>query len=587
MKKISDSYPFYIPLVAVCTGFILCQYNFLTVPFLVVLFGWIFCLILQNRYRYFQFFIYTFLLFLMMGFVRYFQNQDTFNRDLENIHQSNNLHLVISQNLGKRKNWFRYECKVLESSKDGLHWIQTADANIDLYFKDSTDLNEGHSFVLKNIHLLHYEMAVLPGDFDLRKLKFSRKFVALCFAKNVNLVNSSRKEIDLFKWRANVKNKLNASLTAGLSNSNLMLVRQLIWGDKTTIDEDLKHAFQISGTTHVLSVSGMHMALLFAFIHFILDKLSKNKTTKRWLKLAIIPILWIYAFFTGFSAPVLRAVSFFTYYLIGNVLFYRDLKLLHVLMVVGIIQLLFDPFSLYDIGFQLSYLAVLGLSVVLPVFKRYYEGVPIFWSYIFDAFSISLSSSITTYPLILFYFHQFSVWFLLGNLLLLPLFTLLMYALFFLVFLAIFHVKLSFVVACLNQYLNLVAHIVKYSIQLPHPFVFTYGFNVTLMFIHFVFLYMIIAHFYRGWRFLSVMFLLLFMVNFSALYWFRQQRNHQDFNVSFKLYGGQVSVLKSARTLKISTDAKVPQNRINQKLEYLLKSREIDTVIYTIHSESK
>ncbi len=587
MKKITDTYPFYLPLFAVCIGFVLCEFSFLTVPFLVIVFGTIFILIVQNRYRYYQYFIYTALLFTVLGFIRYFQNQETFNKDLKATLQSKHLHLLISQNLGKRKNWFRYECKVLESSLDGVHWNQTIDAHVDFYFKDSSFLDEGHSFVLTNVRLVPYDSSVLPGEFNLRKLKFSRKFVALCFAKNANLLHSSISVNAIYSWRSKVKNKLNSSLKAGLSGPNLMLVRQLIWGDKTLIDEDLKYAFQISGTTHVLSVSGMHMALLFAFIHFILDKLSRKKHIKRWLKLGIIPILWIYAFFTGFSAPVLRAVSFFTYYLIGNVLFYRSLKLLHVLMVVGIIQLLIDPFSLYDIGFQLSYLAVFGLSVILPFLKSYYEGFPVFWKYILDAFAISLSSTITTYPLVLYYFHQFSVWFLLGNLLLLPLFTILMYALFLLVFLAIFNVKLAFVIPFINQYLNIVATVVKWSIQLPCPFIFSFGFNEWMMLLHFVFLHLIVTQFHKGLRFFLLLFTLLLCSNFLALFWFRKFKNQSLFEANFKFFGGQVTVLKSARTLKITADSSVPQNLLNQKLEYLLKSRDIDTIFYTFQTESK
>jgi ComEC/Rec2-related protein len=220
------------------------------------------------------------------------------------------------------------------------------------------------------------------------------------------------------------------------------------------VTDDTATAFQVSGTTHVLSVSGMHIALLFAFISFLIEVISLRKYKSKLVQLCIIPLLWIYAFFTGFSAPVIRAVGFFSYYLLANVLFGRALKLLHVLMVVGIIQLLANPLALWDIGFQLSYLAVLGLSTILPFIKGFYEDRPYWQRLIFDAFAISISSTITTYPLSLYCFHQFSVWFLLGNLLLLPMFTLLMYWLFVMVFLTAFSVPLHWVVFFLNKYLN-------------------------------------------------------------------------------------------------------------------------------------
>jgi len=587
MKKIFDRFPFYLPFLGVCLGFLLSEFNFLAVPFLLTWILWFLWIYINGRFYYFQYFIYTGILFVILGFFRCEQNKLAFQRDLKCVSKASHLGLVVTQNLGKRKNWYRFECKVHKSSVDGLSWNLCHDANIDLYVKDTTMIDEGSHFFLSNVHFVPFQKASLPGEFNLQKLKFSRKFVGLFFAKSANISHVTIYENGIYAWRNKVKSFLNVSFVEGLSPSNLMLVRQLMWGDKTQIDDDLKSAFQISGTTHVLSVSGMHMALLFALIHFILDRFSRKKTTKRLLKLFIIPILWVYAFFTGFSAPVLRAVSFFTYYLIGNVLFQRSLKLLHVLLVVGLIQLLVDPFSLYDIGFQLSYSAVLGLSVILPVLKSYYENSPFYWQWILDALAISLSSSITTYPLILYYFHQFSVWFLIGNLLLLPLFTVLMYALFFLVFLAMIYVKIPFVVSGLNVYINLISSIVKLSISLPFPYVFTYGFDEFMLAFHFGFVYFLIVNFYRGWRFISYLFCGFILLNFTLSMYRRNIRNREDLNVHLKISGGHLHIQKSQSTLKIMAEPNVPQEKIEQKIAYLLKSMDVDTVIYTYGIKGK
>lgn len=587
MKNILDRFPFYLPILGLCLGFLICEYNFLAVPFLLLWAFWFLWISINRQFYYYQYFIYTTILFVILGFFRCEQNKLSFQKDLNQISKAKNLELLVTQNLGKRKNWYRYECKVLTSSVNRIRWDFCHDANIDLYVKDSTSLDEGCQFFLKNVHFVGIQKSILPGEFNLQKLKYSRKFVGLFFAKSANISHISNNDFGLYAWRNKVKTFLNVSFVEGLSLPNLMLVRQLMWGDKTQIDEDLKSAFQISGTTHVLSVSGMHMALLFAFIQYILDRFSRKKSTKRILKLFIIPILWIYAFFTGFSAPVLRAVSFFTYYLIGNLLFQRTLKLLHVLMVVGLIQLLVDPFSLYDIGFQLSYLAVLGLSVILPVLKSYYETLPIYWQWILDAFAISLSSSITTYPLILYYFHQFSVWFLIGNLLLLPLFTLLMYMLFFLVFLAILNIKLTLVVKGLNFYINLISYIVKLSISLPFPFVYSFGFDEFMLLIHFCFVYLTMVRFYYGWRYLSYLFCVFLFLNFGILWVQRKMRNEAPMEVHLKISGGHLLIRKSLNTLKINAEPVVPQEKIEQKIRYLLKSMDVDTVIYAYGIKEK
>jgi ComEC/Rec2-related protein len=580
MKKIVDHWPFYLPLLGVVIGFLVHDYQFLTVPFLMAFSCWLAWIVVQNRFHYFQSFIVTLLVFLILGFARLFQVNHEFQLDMQHRSKAVAYKISISQNLGKRKNWYRFECSIDQLKLKHGQWVSVYDASLDLYLKDSLSIQEGQSLLLHHVHFIDYQGAALPGDFDLRNLKYSRKFIGTIFAKSANVVVLKNIENEYYAFRNRVKSHLNRFFVQNLSPNNLMLVRQLVWGDKTQIENDLKSAFQISGTTHVLSVSGMHMALLFAFIHFILDRISHKKQVKRYMKLSIIPILWMYAFFTGFSAPVLRAVSFFTYYLIGNVFFGRSLKLLHVLLVVGLVQLLVDPFSIKDIGFQLSYLAVLGLSLILPILKKFYENYPVWIQWILDAFAISLSSALTTYPLVLFYFHQFSVWFLLGNLLLLPLFTVLMYWLFFMIFMAFFSIPMGWLATVLNGYLNIVSVIVKQSVLLPHPYIFAYGFDTFSLVFHFLFIYGLLIFYHRGWRFLVGYFMGFLLLNFTISRYRRELDLTTSWQADVSISEGYFRVMKSGKTIKIHCADNIPQEKIKSKLEYVTHAYKIDTVLY-------
>ncbi len=587
MKKLINAFPFFVPLLGVCCGFIICEKQELIVPvFLIFLLG-IFYISASGKFQYFRYFVYTTLLFSILGAFRFHQIHSDFQKDALLLTQSKHFKLSVSQNLGKRKNWFRYECCVEEASANGKHWNRVANANVDLYLKDSLFIDEGHQLFLKNVRLLPFKAPLFPGEFDVQKLKYSRKLVGLFFAKTANSVSIQASKSSLLTWRNKVKTHLNVSFNEGLSAENFQLVRQLIWGDKTQINDDLRSAFQISGTTHVLSVSGMHMALLFGFIHFVLDKLVTHKSSKLYGKLLIIPILWIYAFFTGFSAPVLRAVSFFTYYLIGSVLFKRSLKLLHVLMVVGLLQLLYDPFVIYDIGFQLSYLAVLGLSTILPVLKQYYEHLSIGWRWLFDAFAISLSSSITTYPLILYYFHQFSVWFLIGNLLLLPMFTVLMYVLFLLIFLSMGSLKLVAIVSYVNIYLNGVSYLVKLSIHAPYPFVYAYGFDGLLLCVHFVFIFYLMLNFKNGWSFVAKSILLFTGLNLIFSIYYRAYRSVRFDPIIVLFKRSEISVSKRGKTLFVHSEVNVLPEKINENIQFLTRVYEVDSVVYSLGDKPK
>lgn len=587
MKKLINVFPFFVPLFGVFTGFIVCEKQELIVPVFLIFILAIFHITASGQFQYFRYFIYTTVLFAVLGAFRYHQIQSDFQQDGDLLRSSKHFKLTITQNLGKRKDWYRYECAVIEASNNGKYWNRVANANIDLYVKDSLNIDEGHQILLKQIHLVPFKKNQFPGEFDVQKLKYSRKFVGIFFAYSANFVSIKHHQSSLFAWRNQVKSFLNVSLLGGLSAENYQLVRQLIWGDKTQINEDLRSAFQISGTTHVLSVSGMHMALLFGFIHFILDKLVTHKKAKNYMKLLIVPILWVYAFLTGFSAPVLRAVSFFSYYLIGSVLFQRSLKLLHVLMVVGLLQLLYDPFVIYDIGFQLSYMAVLGLSTILPVLKQYYEHLPVSLRWLFDAFAISLSSTITTYPLILYYFHQFSVWFLLGNLLLLPMFTVLMYVLFIIIFLSMLSVSLVSVVSYVNIYLNWVSYLVKLSIHAPYPYVYAYGYDGIMMGIHFVFIFYLMLNFAEGWGFIARSVFVFLGLNFLFSWYYRFYRSENFAPILVHSKQMDVRVVKQGRTLFIHSEVDVRQKKITENIEFISRAYAIDTVVYSLGNKPK
>lgn len=577
MKKILAQWPFYLPLLGILFGFFIATHIQIQATFLLVFLVLIGCFFIHKITPNWKFAYFVFLIFAFCGFIRQSQVIKQLKLDLQLAQKSKCVKFLVCQDLGKRNLWHRYECE-LTYAMGARTWIPFQNCLVDLYVKDNPNLLEGSYYSLSNFNFKQFEDPILPGDFNFKALKNARKFIGITFARNSQVLVSNTKVNKWIDFRARVKNKLNKVFIEGLSSENLALVRQLIWGDKTQIDEDLKTAFQVSGTTHILSVSGMHIALLFAFISFLIELILLRKSKSKLVQLIIIPLLWLYAFFTGFSAPVIRAVGFFSYYLLGNVLFGRKLKLLHVLMVVGIIQLLANPLAVWDIGFQLSYLAVLGLSTVLPFIKGFYEHKPYWQRLILDAFAISLSSTLTTYPLTLYYFHQFSVWFLLGNLLLLPMFTLLMYWLFVMVFLTAFSVPLHWVVFALNKYLNGITWVMKLSNKLPNQFMFSYGFDVFnvlfhLLLIHFVFYLFYIKNKFRYW---SIVFALL--INFFVFRACREVRIKTEFSCKVESPDGYFEVKKKGNQLTVITADSIPRNQLIKRLDYVIHSYSIDSL---------
>jgi competence protein ComEC len=205
------------------------------------------------------------------------------------------------------------------------------------------------------------------------------------------------------------------------------IAEALLFGYKDDLDPAIVQAYASTGTLHVLAVSGLHVAIVFYLATWsliFLDRWRKGRIAKA---LLIIGLLAIYALVTGLSPSVLRAVTMFSFIIIGKQL-NRNSSIYNTLAASAFILLCIDPLYIADVGFQLSYIAVLGIVFVHP---RIYE----LWiprGYITDKVwqisSVSLAAQLATFPLGLFYFHQFPNYFLVSNLIIIPLTTLIVYA---------------------------------------------------------------------------------------------------------------------------------------------------------------
>src|SRR5689334_1135909 len=152
-----------------------------------------------------------------------------------------------------------------------------------------------------------------------------------------------------------------------MHESNAVAVAStLILGYKADLSEDVLQAYSKTGTIHVLSVSGAHVAIIRPLLSFMLTFLNRFKHGRLIKAIIIIPIIWYYAMLTGFSPAVCRAAVMITTVIIGKT-YNRYINNLNILAVSAFMLLLYNPLLITDVGFQLSYLAVAGLVVLQPV----------------------------------------------------------------------------------------------------------------------------------------------------------------------------------------------------------------------------
>lgn len=200
--------------------------------------------------------------------------------------------------------------------------------------------------------------------------------------------------------------------TQGIANA-------LVLGVTDGLDHELLSAYSSTGSMHVLAVSGLHISIIYWIILMILKPVH-NRPYGKWLVSVIaLFILWSYAFITGLSPSVLRAVTMFTFLEIGRATS-KDTNIFNTLAASAFCLLLFDPYLIMSVGFQLSYLAVLGIVYIHPLLVKKVEPNSWLLNEVWKITSVSIAAQLATFPLGLFYFHQFPNYFLLSNLLVIP-----------------------------------------------------------------------------------------------------------------------------------------------------------------------
>lgn len=242
--------------------------------------------------------------------------------------------------------------------------------------------------------------------------------------------------------------------------------KALLIGVKSDLDKNIIKAYTQLGIIHIIAISGMHLDIIFKNLVYVTGHLPR-KNFWRLLELAIVLItVWIYTFIAFASPSVVRASIFFSLFFMGT--FLNQPKYTLNCIAGGILVILFfDLHSIYHIGLQLSYAAVIGIHLFYPVF---YKMVPMdnpILNWMWSNLCITLSAQLTTLPILLFHFHQTATLVIISNFIMVPLSTLLLYALIVLVLMpnqVSFSMHLG---GLIQSYINLLNRVVLYFHQNP------------------------------------------------------------------------------------------------------------------------
>lgn len=213
----------------------------------------------------------------------------------------------------------------------------------------------------------------------------------------------------------------------GFSGDELAVLSALTIGDKTELSDSVRESYSVAGASHILALSGLHIGLLYTLLFFILKPIARRGNIGRAIRSVLLILLWAFAFFTGLSPSVVRSVSMFSILAMADMVGRQPLSL-NTLAAAAWLMLFCNPAWLFDVGFQLSFLAV---ASILLIQKPIYHLITVkgrIGKYIWGLMSVSVAAQIGTAPLVMFYFSRFSVHFLLTNLVVIPFITIILYA---------------------------------------------------------------------------------------------------------------------------------------------------------------
>ena len=191
-----------------------------------------------------------------------------------------------------------------------------------------------------------------------------------------------------------------------LKPENRAIVHAMSLGERRLITKSQREEYARSGASHLLAVSGLHVGVLFTLMNILLFSLPLLRRGHLLHSLIVIIVIWLYALMTGMSASVMRAAAMFTALQL-SMLFTTDYRGLNTLFSVGCIMLLLNPNLLFDVSFQLSFVAVMAiLSMAVPLLLRFRGG---FWRWLWGTILISLCATLATAPLTSHHFSLISI----------------------------------------------------------------------------------------------------------------------------------------------------------------------------------
>jgi competence protein ComEC len=372
--------------------------------------------------------------------------------------------------------------------------VNNVEGSVFIYFqKDSLlpQLDYGSQIIFKK-SLALIKNSGNPGAFDYQRYCAFQGIYQQVFLKRnefVLLPNTNENALKklLFTIRAKTVNLLHKYINGSKESG---LAEALLIGYKDDLDKNLVQSYANTGVVHIIAISGMQLALIYGFLLLLFKPFKKLRFVKLFKPVSIIITLWLFSVMSGASPSVLRAAVMLTCIVIGES-FSKQSSIYNNLAASAFLLLCYNPFWLWDVGFQLSYGAVLSIVIFMkPIYNWFYIQNKIL-DFIWELIAISIAAQILTTPISIYYFHQFPNYFLLTNLVAVPLSSIILFGELILLSISFIPIIAKFLGAILSWLIWLMNSFIEHMQTIP----FSLWNNLSINIFQVILLYAVIAYF--------------------------------------------------------------------------------------------
>jgi competence protein ComEC len=420
-------YPFVKMLIPLCLGILanISWFPLLNFNLLYLLFSFTFAIIILTiaskhinyNYRWISGFVVSVLLFFIGFALVYVNNELNQKNHFSKLTTDKTFYQVkITESIEIKENSVKAIASV-NSCKTNKYW-QNCKGSLIIYFEKNNitaKLNYGDLLLVYG-ELNEIQSPRNPHEFNYKRYLANKNIYYQTYLKtNFIKIIKINQGNPIKALAINLRTKfLRIFEENGMNGREYAVISAILLGQTDKIDPELYKAYSGSGALHVLSVSGMHVGIVFISLTLFLSFLNKLKNGNIIKAFHLLIAVWFYAMLTGLSPSVIRASTMISFIIIGKAL-KRDSNIVNILSASGFVILCFNPNLLLEVGFQLSFLAVLGIVLFHELFYKLWLPENKLIDKIWSVTCVSIAAQIITTPLALYYFHQFPNYFLLTN----------------------------------------------------------------------------------------------------------------------------------------------------------------------------